>query len=800
MSQHSLAPQANQHPRKPTAHWFKPLFGWLVLLSFFILALGWWWNFSQAVTPGFKVTPHPQAGWVVSQLLQTKSPSKNKNTPNNPVQNIEVGTHFTHIQVGLENRPIPIQPEWLQGDMIVFSSNAQIRNAMYGERLLFQTREQNPKTATLLSPHIPNSTIHTVALRPLQWSEVGLDYLSFVVASFFVLSLGLLTLRLEPTDRASHIATIGSYVFAAACVVGTAALPRHWAIDPSILQMRLDVYSLLLRAYAFLVVLLLWTCPYVWRTKNKRFWQPYNMGACVPVLTAIILYSLWWVEHKQILDSIMLTKIAMYTTVCSAILLGLGYQIWRAWHNTDDNPYDTIVNRITLQWVAVGVVMTLILALYLRLSPTYGNAAARGAFHLFLRPETEVMTAMMLVKIVISALVLRLHLYKIQTLWWSTQGAAIAFCSYVAWLWFLRSVQPAWLTAINIVLFFLVAIVFYFIARLLYLSRRMAKEDLFLSNATAGLLHMASHQATPQIVQQQLVQLLQQQFHPQAVFRYPTPIPFEERMDKPPIEIKQAGALLQIQGAFDIVHLVGAQQGKRLFNRSDIESAFALWGLALQSTNVLAAIQKGEHIERKRIAADLHDNIGGRLLHLTAQQGHYGQRALDTLDDLRTLTRTMAGESTQLDELLADVRFAAASRCEDEDIDYRLHLEIDPDSPLSTYSHLPSTLVTNWLSIHNELLRNALRHAHASRIRCFLQLGARHVRCTFQDNGIANPEPESWQAGFGLPAIRKRAHQLHATVQWRTATTNGTPSGSICIIEWPIDAWAAGSLPTNSFV
>lgn len=798
--------------------WFVPLFVCVALLSFCALAGGWWWNYVQAVTPGFTVANHPQGGWVVTALADASADAAARTAPG-----IRVGTRFTHIQPGAHAAPVPLQPQWLQGDMLRFQSTADLREALRGEGLLFHAGNH----AVLLSPDTPGSVRHRVELRPLHWDEVGLNYISFVAASFFVLSMGLLVLWIEPKDRCSHVAAAGAYVFAIACVVGSSALPRHWVIDPEILHVRLGAYSLLMRTYALLIIQLLWMCPYAWRLRTRgsgsraaggRMWYiryGHALGANIPAVAAVLLYGSWWVEYMQLLPSLAGTRVVLYATVCTAVLGGLSYQLWTAWHQNGDNPYQTIVNRIVLQWVAVGMVMNLVLSMYLRLSPLYGNASVRGAFQLFLRPEAEVMTAMMLVKIVISMLVLRRHLYRIQTPWWHTRGAAITFCSYVAWLWFLRSVQPAWLTAANILMFFWGSIALYLIARLLYLSRRMMNEDAIFAHATAGLLHMAANQTTPQRVQQQLVTLLQRQFCPQAVFQYPTQEPLRHRIrNKHPVTIRQAGALLQVHGVFDVIHLMGADKGKRLFNRHDVESAFGLWILALQSTSVLTALQQGEHIERRRIAADLHDNIGGRLLHLTTAQGRYGQRAQDTLEDLRTLTRTMGGEPIQLGELLADVRFASVSQCEELDIDYRLYLEIDTDSPVTERSQLPAVLVSSWLSIHSELLRNALNHSNARCIHCSLHFGVRRVAFSFRDDGSNSAAPAHWQAGFGLPAIRRRVHQLGGSVQWSAGAfsalshssqngtsqhstqhstqdnrSGGSAAGTVCIIEWPVHVW-----------
>lgn len=847
--------------------WFVPLFVCVALLSFCALAGGWWWNYAQAVTPGFTVANHPQGGWVVTALADA-SANASTDAAARAAPGIRVGTRFTHIQPGAHAAPVPLQPQWLQGDMLRFQSTADLREALRGEGLLFHAGNH----AVLLSPDTPGSVRHRVELRPLHWNEVGLNYISFVVASFFVLSMGLLVLWIEPKDRCSHVATAGAYVFAIACVVGSSALPRHWVTDPEILHTRLGAYSLLMRTYALLTIQLLWMCPYAWRTGlagrlSRALWSPgmcfwrgrrqmgradgadgadgrkglsghqglkgldapnanaeagssrwwHTLGAGIPAVAAVLLYGSWWVEYEQMLHTLTGTRTVLYATVSVSILTGLSYQLWTAWHQNGDSPYQTIVNRIVLQWVAVGVVMNLVLSMYLRLSPSYGNASVRGAFQLFLRPEAEVMTAMMLVKIVISTLVLRRHLYRIQTPWWHTRGAAITFCGYVAWLWFLRSVQPSWLTAANIVMFFTAAIAFYLIARLLYLSRRIAGEGAVFSHATAGLLHMAGNHATPQSVQQQLVTLLQRQFNPQAVFQYPAVERLQHRLrsqSEQPVTIRQAGALLQVHGMFDVIHLVGAEQGRRLFSDQDVQSAFALWGLALQSASVLDAVQQGEHIERRRIAADLHDNIGGRLLHLTTAQGRYGQRAQDTLEDLRTLTRTMGGEPIQLGELLADVRFASVSQCEELDIDYRLYLEIDTDSPVTERSQLPAVLVSSWLSIHSELLRNALNHSNARCIHCALHFGVRRVVFSFRDDGSNSAAPAHWQAGFGLPAIRRRVHQLGGSVQWSVgafsalshssqngALQNGTQhsmqgnrsvgsaAGTVCTIEWPVHVW-----------
>jgi two-component system, NarL family, sensor histidine kinase DevS len=104
--------------------------------------------------------------------------------------------------------------------------------------------------------------------------------------------------------------------------------------------------------------------------------------------------------------------------------------------------------------------------------------------------------------------------------------------------------------------------------------------------------------------------------------------------------IEQSGMALHVPGLDGMgVSLRGAGRGSRLFSSDDLGLANTLTRLARHAASIETAYHQGAQKERQRIAADLHDDIGGKLLHLANAPGHDGQYARNALEDLRTITR-----------------------------------------------------------------------------------------------------------------------------------------------------------------
>jgi signal transduction histidine kinase len=86
---------------------------------------------------------------------------------------------------------------------------------------------------------------------------------------------------------------------------------------------------------------------------------------------------------------------------------------------------------------------------------------------------------------------------------------------------------------------------------------------------------------------------------------------------------------------------------------------------------------------------------------------------------------------------------------------------------------LPPELETNLLRIGQEVLTNALRHAHASQFDVLLVFESREIRLKLRDNGHGF-DPAKSHEGFGLQGMRERAEDVGGQFSIESSEGNGT--------------------------
>jgi signal transduction histidine kinase len=211
--------------------------------------------------------------------------------------------------------------------------------------------------------------------------------------------------------------------------------------------------------------------------------------------------------------------------------------------------------------------------------------------------------------------------------------------------------------------------------------------------------------------------------------------------------------------AFVLKH---ADKGRRLFTSEDARLAERIVEQLHRVLSFDRAVEQGRSEERLRIAQDLHDDIGARLLTLMYQAPNpeIEDYIRHTLQDLKTLTRGLAVAShTLLDaasEWKRDLSHRLnAARCE---LDWSLTCEHDLELTVVQWSALTRIL--------RELVNNTISHAKANRVRIRLSLDQDRLELVVTDNGVGRA-PETWSHGLGLGGVRKRVKQLGGSVVWR---------------------------------
>lgn len=219
-----------------------------------------------------------------------------------------------------------------------------------------------------------------------------------------------------------------------------------------------------------------------------------------------------------------------------------------------------------------------------------------------------------------------------------------------------------------------------------------------------------------------------------------------------------------------------ARRGKRLFTTEDARLADRVVEQLRRAVAYDQAVERGRNEERQRIAQDLHDDIGARLLTLMyqAQTPEMEDYIRHTLQDLKTLTRGLSKAEHRLSHSAAEWKADLTQRLTAAHVQLSWSVEMDRDVKLSVVQWSALTRVLR------ELVSNALYHAQATRVDVNMSLAGRVLTLAVADDGRGRA-PESWSHGLGLGGVRKRVKLLGGEVRWRE---NGE-RGIVCEVRVP---------------
>ena len=268
-------------------------------------------------------------------------------------------------------------------------------------------------------------------------------------------------------------------------------------------------------------------------------------------------------------------------------------------------------------------------------------------------------------------------------------------------------------------------------------------------------------QARPRRAAQALSQLLQELFEPLEVVQ----------VERTPgrAQVVGGGSALVVPVRRDegsrlpemALKLRHAQRGQRLFTPDDARLADRLVEQLRRAIAYDLAVERGRHEERQRLAQDLHDDIGARLLTLMykAPNPEMEDYIRHTLKDLKTLTRGLAVGEHLLSHAAAEWKADLSQRLAASQTELDWNCTFDDDLRLSVVQWSALTRVLR------ELVTNALFHGHASRIGVAMQLQGPRLTLTVADDGVGR-NPQAWDHGLGLGGVRKRIKLLGGTVHW----------------------------------
>lgn len=203
---------------------------------------------------------------------------------------------------------------------------------------------------------------------------------------------------------------------------------------------------------------------------------------------------------------------------------------------------------------------------------------------------------------------------------------------------------------------------------------------------------------------------------------------------------------------------------RRLRGRARVEAATPS---ATRTLVEQAAIE-----ERARIHADLHDDLGARLLEMVyaAPDQDSADRARALLQDLRDMVTRARGEPGSLTEVLADIQAEARQRLAAVAAVLSWQQPDDlPDPALDSASAL------HLRRIVREAISNALHHGGARSLRVRVRVGpGPELLLELTDDGSADLAGVDAGTGSGVRNMRARARALDGDIDWRAGTLGGT--------------------------
>jgi two-component system, NarL family, sensor histidine kinase UhpB len=171
--------------------------------------------------------------------------------------------------------------------------------------------------------------------------------------------------------------------------------------------------------------------------------------------------------------------------------------------------------------------------------------------------------------------------------------------------------------------------------------------------------------------------------------------------------------------------------------------------------------EQAAHGERQRIASDLHDDLGAKLLTIAqaSESDRVSTLARQALDEMRLSVRGLTGQAALAEDVLADWRAETVSRLSAAGFE-PLWEAAEPPAGLV----LPARTHVQLTRVLREAISNAIRHSGGTRCRVRIAFGEGGLTLEVQDDGRGWPqEAAPSQRGHGLPNIERRARNLHGT-------------------------------------
>jgi signal transduction histidine kinase len=742
-----MARSSSLDPADAKASWSLQI-DWLVVLlalSAALLIACILWLRSQYPSAGFLSEPAPQ-GWRITAI--------ERSTAQGGLPADWGGRILTRACAGAEpERCVPLDPRWMLDSPISLPSASAISQFIVGQQALLELGSQSGQAVILhsLSPQGNDSQSYRVTLQPAR-EFLNERFALVLLAAIMVYTVGCAMLAFVRRTREVWLAFTMCAGFFLFMVMRSWYTNRTWAQPEATWWVAIDLFRLGVLTAGVACTIALWNL----RLRNIKPWLP--RITCTVICAMVTLHAL------GVIDSASWGY--RYPTL-GFLLLIVGISLVAWWLGNKEGAGERLRSKNFGRIILVGFLPMMITM------PLWS-----------FRPDLQQISflqniAVGLAGIPIVIMVSQSANYQLHEFWWRLWLVLVAAVLALVGASLLVVLSGA-SAGLSLALMLGLALWAIYLLRN-WLEKRLIGKPPAIEQFLPQLMALQGMQGDA--LEQGWHRLLQEAFAPQSlVAAHAAP----ER-----VSLIEAGdsMLVPALGSASALKLRGAGSFTRSFGHSDERLASSLHALALQGLQARASFVAGAVQERRRIAADLHDDIGGKLLHLANSAGSEGQYARNTLEDLRTITRGLSAQPRPLAELLADIQYQLGQRAERADIELVWQSTLAPAEGATMIGSRQSTVLA---SICSELLRNAMQHQGTRRVEFSISLKDWQLSLQCNNDG-APTDPAQWASGLGTTSIRRRVHDLQGQCEWQVRAGGG----AMFLASWPLMAWI--SADTGAF-
>jgi signal transduction histidine kinase len=191
--------------------------------------------------------------------------------------------------------------------------------------------------------------------------------------------------------------------------------------------------------------------------------------------------------------------------------------------------------------------------------------------------------------------------------------------------------------------------------------------------------------------------------------------------------------------------------------------------------------------ERKRIAADLHDDLGAKLLTIvhTSESERISTLAREALEEMRLSVRGLTGKAVRLADALGDWRAEVISRLAQAGIEAEWTAPEDLPQTLGARAYVQTTRILR------EATSNIIKHSGATQCSVTAGIADGDFTLVVQDDGsgISAEVEGRLDRGHGLASMKNRAKQM----QGQCLVESGAGYGTVIRLTIPLNRSMEGS-------